>query len=124
MVWRPADSETFKTLNIEFSVKHLSKQAAEKAHADASNWIAGFFTQRGFVLLPGDDDWEAVFWARHFAEMISRAQGVPLTCMRITGTTEGGQTFVLEDKDRRAGATAKAKAGIKAGVQMLTFAGE
>jgi len=124
MVWRPADSELFKTLNIEFEVKHLSKQGAEKAHADASAWIAGFFTQRGFILLPGNDDWEAVFWCRHFTEVISKVQGVPLTCMRITATTEGGQTFTLEDKDRRAGATAKAKAGIKAGVMTVSFSGE
>jgi hypothetical protein len=38
-----------------------------------------FFTNRAFVLLPGDDELEAAFWVRHFYEMIAKREGLPVT---------------------------------------------
>jgi len=124
MQWRPENSEVFQTLNLKFEVRHLSKKNAVPAHQDAVGWVANFFFQRGFILMANDDEWEALFWARHFTEVISKVQGVPLVCMRLTATTEGGQVFTLSDNERRQGQATKVKAGVKRGVMTVSFSGE
>lgn len=124
MFWRAADKEQFENIRLKFEVEYQSTYPATKAHSVASGWIGSFFVQRGFVLLAGDDEWEALFWARHFAEMIAKAQGFPIVCARITATNEGGQVFTLAGNQRRQGAQSKAVAGVTRGVRMLSFAGE
>ena len=124
MFWRAADKEQFENIRLKFEVEYQSTYPATKAHSIASGWIGSFFVQRGFVLLAGDDEWEALFWARHFAEMISKAQGFPIVCARITATNEAGQVFTLAGNQRRQGAQSKAVAGVTKGVRMQTFDGE
>ncbi len=124
MFWRAADKEQFENIRLKFEVEYQSTYPATKAHSVASGWIGSFFVQRGFVLLAGDDEWEALFWARHFAEMISKAQGFPIVCARITATNEAGQVFTLAGNQRRQGAQSKAVAGVTKGVRMQTFDGE
>lgn len=73
-VWRAADGTAFETSSVEMVVQintpYPTAATWEKLKA-ASDW---FFTNRGLVLLPGDELEDANKWIQHFYKMLLRMQ--------------------------------------------------
>lgn len=102
MMWKAQDAGKYTYTNLNFTVAYKTKYRAPDAVQEVTNQMRKFWTRRGFVLLKGDDEMEALYWGRYFCEMISKDQGFDIRITEITGTDEHGQRYQLLDNERRA----------------------
>lgn len=105
--WRPQNSSALQKSTLQMTVNYRSKHFAVKAIDDLAQHTSAFWNNRGFVLLPDDDLAEAVYWFRHFYEMISKQQGFDTRVVLITAKDEAGRTVQLRETDRRTAMAAK-----------------
>lgn len=99
--WRPENGSTMNKATITMQVRYKTKHFAIKAIDDISAYTAGFWSNRGFVLLKDDDLYEAAFWFRYFYELISKQQGHDARVTLITVKDESGRTVQISDTERR-----------------------
>lgn len=112
MLWRANNSNTFNTSYLTLTVDFKNKKPAPKAIAELEAATAGFWTNRGFVLLDNDDMWEAVFWARHFYELIMGQMGYSVRVTEATISDGVSSPLVLGNLIRRT--QGQSKAAVKA----------
>lgn len=93
VIWRPFNQFTNRRLRLRLRVAIESKLYADDAYSMAVAATESFFTNRGFILKEEHDFADAVFWARHFYEML-----VPqdIRIIEAQGFTEDGENIVLD----------------------------
>lgn len=119
--WRPQNGSTLQKATLTMTVNHKSKYYAMKAIDDLAQYTAGFWTNRGFVLLKDDDLAEAAYWFRYFYELISKQQGFDTRVALITVKDDTGRTVQLRETDRRTTAAAKAASNAYYGGSVSTI---
>jgi hypothetical protein len=96
-MWKADNQGKFSFLKLNLEVAYTSKLRAEMIDKTITELTAGFFTNRAFVILAGDDFYEAMYWIRHFYEM---ALG-KVSVNKMTATDEQGNTLTLQGDARR-----------------------
>ena len=79
-------------LQVSYTSKTDAKNS-ERIVMDALDW---FFTNRGFMMLPGQDEADVLYWTARFAKMLCKSEKkVDLSILRI-GDSSG--LFLVEPK--------------------------
>lgn len=124
MHWRAGDDPgtAMRQASVTMTVDYTTQLTAPYALDSLNSATAGYWRNRGFVLLPGDDLVEAAFWARFFYENIMRNEkGMPLRVTQITVKDQQGRTATLNNIDRRGSTAQKAVASAKKNGNVFTM---
>jgi len=82
------------TSDIKISVEFSTKEYAETAVRKVLNATRAYMRDRGYVLFPDTDIYEAVHWLAHFYEMIMRMDyKLDVKMAKVTITTAKGETL-------------------------------
>lgn len=114
--WKPSNSQTLVQSKVKI---RLVEYKTKSRGVDIPNGLASalqvFWTNRGFELLPDNDEVDAVYWFRHFTEMILKAQGHEVYIQEISVSTGNSDPIVLLGTQKRTASESKI-----AGVAMQT----
>lgn len=116
MYWRPNNSANLTQSKIVIELTDY--KTTDRGWLPASmlrSALTSFWTNRAFILLDNDDEWEALYWARHFTELILKPMGydIRIQSMRISNAQN---TYTLRGDQRRSNTQVKAASeAMKAG---------
>lgn len=74
MLWQPQGGKA-RTSMLAITAEWRSP-SIEGAEREADIWLRSYFSRVGFVLFSDSKNADAVFWARHFAEMAAKRDGI------------------------------------------------
>lgn len=95
VVWKPLkDTGPFRRATVYLIVEYETNKYAEDAHTVLREYALKFFNTSGFLLRDRDDFADAVYWARHFFQVISARDGHKFRVTEIRGQDERGREVI------------------------------
>lgn len=83
-----------KAIKVQFEISVKSTKDTETTSKELEKAVAAYLTNRGFLLLAGQDESHAAYWAAYFLEMgLSTINGIDCDVSKVSFKTSDGHTI-------------------------------